>query len=42
MEVKLFDSELKVMEILWQDGDVSAKHIAEILSQQVGWSKTTT
>ena len=42
MEVKLFDSELKVMEILWRNGDVSAKQIAEILSHQVGWSKTTT
>lgn len=39
---KLFDSELKVMDILWRDGDTSAKRIAEILKEQVGWSKTTT
>ena len=42
MEIKLFDSELKVMDILWKEGDTSAKDIAEILNRQVGWSKTTT
>lgn len=42
MEIKLYDSELKVMEILWEEGDSSAKRIAEVLKEQVGWSKTTT
>ena len=42
MKIKLFDSELKVMGILWRDGDTSAKRIAEILKEQAGWSKTTT
>ena len=42
MEIKLFDSELKVMDILWKEGDTSAKVIAEKLNAQVGWSKTTT
>ena len=42
MEIKLFDSELKVMDILWKEGDTSAKEIAEKLNEQVGWSKTTT
>lgn len=42
MEIKLFDSELKVMDILWKEGDTTAKRIAEILKEQVGWSKTTT
>jgi len=42
MAIKLFDSELKVMEILWQDGDTTAKRIAEILGKEIGWSKTTT
>ena len=40
--MKLFDSELKIMGILWQEGDTTAKRIAEILSEQTGWSKTTT
>lgn len=42
MDVKLFDSELKIMDILWEEGDTTAKRIAEILNEQVGWSKTTT
>ncbi len=42
MEIKLFDSELKVMDILWKEGDTTAKRVAEILIEQVSWSKTTT
>jgi len=42
MAIKLFDSELKVMEILWKDGDTPAKRIAEILGNEINWSKTTT
>ncbi len=42
MEIKLFDSELKIMDILWKEGDTTAKRIAEILKEQVDWSKTTT
>ena len=42
MEIKLFDSELKVMEILWEHGDITAKKIAQILAKQISWSKTTT
>ena len=42
METRIFDSELKVLEVLWNEGDISAKRIAEILSKNVGWSRTTT
>lgn len=42
MQIKLFDSELKVMEILWTEGDCTAKRIAELTKEQAGWSKTTT
>lgn len=42
MAIKLFDSELKIMELLWNEGDLTAKHMADILGKQVGWSKTTT
>lgn len=40
--VKLFDSELKVMDVLWKEGDVQAKHIAEVLAGELGWNKNTT
>jgi len=42
MAIKLFDSELKVMEVLWREGDTTAKRVAEILGEQISWSKTTT
>ena len=42
MKIKLFDSELKIMEILWKEGSISAKKIAEIIKEDIGWSKTTT
>lgn len=42
MAEKLFDSELKVMGVLWQEGDTTAKHIADVLIEQVGWNRNTT
>jgi predicted transcriptional regulator len=42
MYIKLFDSELRVMEILWENGGTAAKQLAEMLNEKVGWSKTTT
>ena len=40
MIVKLFDSELKVMEALWKEGEATAKHISDVLKEQVGWKST--
>ena len=40
--IKLFDSELKVMDVLWKDGDVPAKYVADTLNREVGWNKNTT
>ena len=42
MEIKLFDSELKVMEILWKEGDLSAGQLAKVLKEQIGWNRNTT
>lgn len=39
--IKLYDSELKVMEVLWDRGEAAAKDIAAELGKQIGWSKTT-
>lgn len=39
---KLFDSELKVMGMLWNEGDVPAKQIADALTKELGWNKNTT
>lgn len=39
---KLFDSELKVMAVLWREGDATAKRISDILNEQIGWNVNTT
>lgn len=42
MEETLFDSERKVMEVIWKEGDISAKQISLILNENIGWNKNTT
>lgn len=40
--MKLFDSELKVMEVLWREGEITAKRISDILKEETGWNMNTT
>lgn len=42
MQEKLFPSEIKVMEIIWDNGEITAKEIAAEMAKTAGWSKTTT
>lgn len=42
MEIKLFDSELKVMEVLWKRDDLTAGEISKILKAEIGWNRNTT
>lgn len=42
MSIKLFDSELKIMDVLWKKGDTPAKEIAATLNSEVGWNINTT
>lgn len=42
MDMKLFDSELKVMGVLWREGDTTAKHISDVLKDKIGWNMNTT
>lgn len=42
MKEKLFDSEAKVMEILWKNSPISAKDISLIAAESIGWNKNTT
>ncbi len=42
MAIKLFDSELKVMGVLWREGDKTAKQISDILNAEIGWNMNTT
>ena len=40
--MKLQDSELKVMDVLWRRGDTPAREIASELKQTIGWNVNTT
>lgn len=42
VEEKLFDSEAKVMEIIWANSPISAKEISRIAAETIGWNKNTT
>ena len=42
MELKLSDSEIKVMEALWDEGEVPAKRVAERMNARLGWNVNST
>lgn len=42
MIMKLFDSERKVMEVLWKEGELPAGQIVKILKEETGWNRNTT
>ncbi len=39
--MKLFDSELKLMEFVWNHEPISAREIALLAAEQIGWNKNT-
>lgn len=41
-QIKLFDAELRLMEIVWEKAPVTAKEISLIAAEQIGWNKNTT
>jgi Predicted transcriptional regulator len=42
MDMKLYNSELNIMNVLWDRGDTTAKELVKILKDETGWSKSTT
>lgn len=42
MDCKLVDSEIKVMDYLWKNGDATAKEVSDAMTQQYGWNINTT
>lgn len=40
--MKLFDSEMKIMELVWDHEPVSAKELSLIANEEIGWNKNTT
>ena len=42
MNVKLFDAELKVMNVIWRENGATARHISATLKEEMGWNASTT
>lgn len=42
MKERLFDSEAKVMGIIWENSPISAKKTSLIAAETIGWNKNTT
>ncbi len=40
--MKLFDSEMKIMELIWELEPVSAKELSVTAEKNIGWNKNTT
>lgn len=41
-KIKLFEGELKLMELLWEREGASARELSLIASERIGWNKNTT
>jgi len=42
MKEMLYESELKVLELLWKEGDITAKDLSIKLNESIAWNKSTT
>ena len=42
MDIKLCDSDFNVVGVLWSEGDSTAKHISDVLKEEIGWNMNTT
>lgn len=41
-QIKLFDAELRLMEIVWAHEPVTAREVSLIAAKEIGWNKNTT
>ena len=41
-KIKLFEGELKLMELLWDNEGASAKELSLLAASSIGWNKNTT
>ena len=40
--IRLFDSEIRLMELLWECGPIKAKALSLLAAERIGWNKNTT
>lgn len=42
MTAKLFDAELRMMKIVWEQEPLTSRRLVELCSERLGWNKSTT
>lgn len=42
MRNKIFDSEMKILELIWDNEPISAKELSLLAAEKIGWNKNTT
>ena len=42
MQDRIFDSEMKLMELIWEKEPVSARELSLLAAERIGWNKNTT
>lgn len=42
MDIRLFDSEIKLMDLIWAHEPLAAKDLSLLAAEQLGWNKNTT
>ncbi len=40
--MKIFDSELKVLKVLWEEEEIRASQVCKILEEKIHWNRNTT
>ncbi|SNS85563.1 Predicted transcriptional regulator [Anaerovirgula multivorans] len=41
-EIKLFDAEMKFMNIIWNNAPINSTSLAKLANEELGWKKSTT
>lgn len=42
MSEKIYDSEMKLLELIWEREPISAKELSLLAAERIGWNKNTT
>lgn len=42
MDCNIYKTNLNVLRVLWRNGDATAREIADVLGEEIGWHKNTT
>lgn len=41
-EIKIFDSEYRLMNIIWQNNNIKSSELVKLAKEDLGWKKSTT